>query len=94
MTEDHHPIPSVPIWVNPQRMSGDPCFDGTRLPIEALFTNLEGVSLNEFVEAFGANREQAVAVLRCAKNLVLAQATAIDATGKPEGSAPASTSFP
>src|SRR5580700_10167880 len=53
------------VWVNPQRMSGVPCFAGTRVPIKTLFDYLEGgESLDEFLGGFeGVMREQAVAVL-------------------------------
>ncbi len=55
----------LPVWVDPDRMSGVPCFRDTRVPIDALFNNLEsGLSLEEFLECFpGVTREQAVAVL-------------------------------
>lgn len=36
----------LPVWIDPDRMSGVPCFYGTRVPVESLFTNLEsGLSL-------------------------------------------------
>jgi len=56
------------IWINPGRVSGAPCFYGTRLPIDSLFVNLEGgVSLNEWLDAFpSVTKEQAVAVLEYA----------------------------
>lgn len=64
------------IWVNPGRMSGVPCFYKTRLPIDSLFENLEGgVSLDEYLDAFGLAREQAVAVLEYAKAKVMESAT-------------------
>lgn len=46
-------------------MSGEPVFDGTRVPVAALLDNLEvGVSLDEFLENFPTvKREQAVQVL-------------------------------
>jgi uncharacterized protein (DUF433 family) len=49
----------------PQRLSGAWVFRGTRIPVAALFENLEdGVSLAEFVELFpGVTQEQARAVL-------------------------------
>lgn len=28
--------PDVPIWVDPDRMSGTPCFQGTRVPVDSL----------------------------------------------------------
>jgi uncharacterized protein (DUF433 family) len=46
---------------DPQRVSGAWVFGGTRIPVAALFENLEdGVSLAEFVEIFpGVSLEQA-----------------------------------
>ena len=45
---------------DPQRVSGAWVFRGTRIPVAALFQNLEdGVSLTEFVEIFpGVTTEQ------------------------------------
>jgi len=53
------------VWVNPQRLSGAPCFAGTRVPVRTLFDYLEGGdSLDDFLEGFpGVTREQAVALL-------------------------------
>lgn len=50
---------------DPQRVSGAWVFRGTRIPVAALFQNLEdGVSLAEFVEIFqGVTTEQARMVL-------------------------------
>lgn len=50
---------------SPEKVSGEWVFAGTRLPVRALFENLEsGASLDEFVEWFpGVTREQAAAVL-------------------------------
>jgi uncharacterized protein (DUF433 family) len=57
--------PDLPIWVDQERMSGAPCFKGTRVPVDSLFTNLEsGLSLDAYLECFPeVTREQAVAVL-------------------------------
>lgn len=68
--------PDVPIWVDPERMSGAPCFYGTRVPIESLFVNIEGgVSLDEWLDAFpSVTREQAVAVLEYAHQSMFKQA--------------------
>ena len=62
------------IWINPERLSGVPCFYKTRLPIDSLFENLEGgVSLDEWVDAFPpVTKEQAVAVLEYARTSLLA----------------------
>jgi uncharacterized protein (DUF433 family) len=52
------------VWINPERLSGAPCFSGTRVPIKNLFDYLEGGEpLGEFLEDFpGVTREQAEAV--------------------------------
>ncbi len=62
------------IWINPERVSGAPCFYKTRLPIDSLFENLEaGVSLDEWLDAFpDITREQAQAVLEFAKRSMFA----------------------
>ena len=64
--------PEVPIWVDPERLSGAPCFKGTRVPVDALFENLEaGLTLEQFLDEFeGVTREQAVAVLEYARRSV------------------------
>jgi uncharacterized protein (DUF433 family) len=41
------------ISVNPQRMHGEPCFAGTRVPVQTLFDHLRcGDPLQEFLEGF------------------------------------------
>ena len=68
--------PHVPIWVDPERMSGAPCFAGTRVPVASLFTNLEsGLCLDEYLDCFpDVTREQAVAVLNFAHRRTLQSA--------------------
>jgi uncharacterized protein (DUF433 family) len=63
------------IWINPERLSGAPCFYGTRVPIKNLFDYIEGGStLNDFLEGFpGVSHEQAVAVLELAQSGLLAE---------------------
>ena len=53
------------IWVNKARMGGEPCFKGSRVPIQHLFAHLRaGDPMSEFLEGFPpVTREQAVAVL-------------------------------
>ena len=65
--------PEMPIWVDPERLSGAPCFKGTRVPVDSLFTNLEnGLNLEEYLDCFpDVTREQAVAVLEYAQKLTL-----------------------
>jgi uncharacterized protein (DUF433 family) len=64
--------PDLPIWVDQERMSGAPCFKGTRVPVDSLFTNLEsGLSLDAYLKCFPeVTREQAVAVLAYAHKSV------------------------
>ncbi len=61
---------------NPGRVSGAWVFRGTRLPIAAIFENLEdGVTVGQFVELFpGVSLRQARAVLEHAAKSTLAVA--------------------
>lgn len=54
---------------SPQKVSGEWVFRDTRVPVKALFENLEdGASVDNFVAWFpGVRREQAVAVLAFAE---------------------------
>ena len=39
------------VWVDPDRLSGAPCFRGTRIPVQMLIDHLTaGFSLDEFLE--------------------------------------------
>jgi uncharacterized protein (DUF433 family) len=60
--------------VNPNRMSGAPCFTGTRVPITHLFEYLEtGETVDEFLRQFpSVTRAQALAVLELSKESLLA----------------------
>lgn len=53
------------ISVNPGRMHGEPCFRGSRVPVQHLFDHLRaGDGLEVFLEDFPpVTREQAVAVI-------------------------------
>ena len=60
---------------SPERVSGAWVFRGTRVPVKALFENLEsGARLDDFLNWFpGVSREQAEAVLEhAARSLVVA----------------------
>jgi uncharacterized protein (DUF433 family) len=61
------------VWINPERLSGAPCFAGTRVPIETLFDYLEGgETLEEFLEGFPpVTRQQAVAVLELSRTKLM-----------------------
>jgi len=62
------------VKIDPQIMSGTPCFAGTRVPVRALLDYLEaGDPLDEFLEDFPAvSRKQAVAFLEESAEAVLA----------------------
>lgn len=57
---------------DPDILSGQPVFAGTRVPVETLFDHLEaGVPLDEFLDDFPTvSREQAVALLEAASKLL------------------------
>ncbi len=61
---------------DPERVSGAWVFRGTRVPVAALFENLEdGVPVGEFVELFpGVTLQQARAVLEHAARSAIAAA--------------------
>jgi uncharacterized protein (DUF433 family) len=41
------------IWIDPERLSGAPCFRGTRVPVQNLLDYLEGGStIDEFFQDF------------------------------------------
>lgn len=54
---------------SPEKVSGAWVFLGTRVPVKALFENLEdGATIDQFLEWFpGVTREQALAVLEFAE---------------------------
>ncbi len=54
----------------PGKVSGAWVFKGTRVPVRALFENLEGgATMDQFLEWFpGVSREQAQAVLKFAES--------------------------
>jgi len=61
---------------HPERVSGAWVFRGTRVPVSALFTNLEGgASIEEFLEWFpGVTRQRVISVLEHANLSLLAPA--------------------
>jgi uncharacterized protein (DUF433 family) len=64
------------VKIDPEIMSGAPCFVGTRVPIQNLIDYLGGGdSIDEFLEDFpSVAREQVIAFLEEAKDSVLARA--------------------
>jgi len=67
--EDDSKVIEGVIWIHPERVSGAPCFYGTRVPIQNLFDYLAGGEpLDEFLEGFPPiTREQAIKVLELAR---------------------------
>lgn len=62
---------------DPERVSGAWVFSDTRVPVQALFENLEdGASIDDFLEWFpGVQRTQVEAVLKHARESLLIVAT-------------------
>ncbi len=56
------------IWIDPDRMSGAPCFAGTRVPVQMLLDHLKhGDTIDDFLEgAPSVSREQAEMFLELA----------------------------
>ena len=63
------------IEVDPEKMSGAPCFKGTRVPVTHLFDYLEaGDSLGDFLNDFPTvTREQALGVLEMMRKRLLTE---------------------
>jgi uncharacterized protein (DUF433 family) len=72
------PVNQLPIHSDPEIMGGTPVFVGTRVPVQTLLDYLgAGDPLDEFLEDFpSVSREQVVAVLELAKEMLLARASA------------------
>jgi uncharacterized protein (DUF433 family) len=66
------------VWVDLGRLSGQPCFRGTRVPIQALIDHIEGDStLEEFLEGFpSVSRSQALRCIELARDHLLTCASA------------------
>ena len=64
------------VKIDPEIMSGAPCFVGTRVPIQTLIDHLEaGDSIEDFLDGFpSVSREKVIAFLEEAKDRVLAAA--------------------
>jgi uncharacterized protein (DUF433 family) len=60
------------IWINPERVSGQPCFLGTRLPIARLFEWLaESKSVDDFSQHWDVPKEVVLKVLNVAEEDLL-----------------------
>jgi len=67
------------IWVGPQRMSGTPCFRGTRVPVQSLIDHLEGgETIEQFLKLYpSVTRQQVLAVLDFANHQILECASSL-----------------
>jgi uncharacterized protein (DUF433 family) len=67
---------SAVVKIDPEIMSGTPCFAGTRVPVRALLDYIEGGdTLDEFLEQYPTvSRKMAVAFLEQASERLLATA--------------------
>ena len=70
---DEKELKFLPVTSDPEIVSGALVFKGTRVPVEALLTNLEaGLSLDEFIQNFPTvTRQQAIQVLEFSKSTLL-----------------------
>ena len=70
---EQNDLDRLPVTIDPKVVSGTPVFRGTRVPVEALISNLEaGLSLDEFLNNFPTvTREQALQVLEFSKRTLL-----------------------
>jgi uncharacterized protein (DUF433 family) len=69
-------LPTPLISTHPDRLGGEPCFTGTRVPVRTLIDYVEGGHpLGEFLADFpSVTRDHAVAVLELARQALLSQA--------------------
>ena len=74
MTAEQKALLDDVVWIDPERMSGAPCFKGTRVPIQALIDHIEGnATLEEFLAGFpSVSREQAIQFIELARDNLLA----------------------
>ena len=61
------------IWVDPERVSGAPCFKGTRVPVQNLLDYIEGGStIDAFFQDYpSVTREQVIQFLELAKDQLI-----------------------
>ena len=64
------------VKIDPEIMSGAPCFAGTRVPVRGLLDYIEGgETLDEFLEQYPTvSRKQAVGFLEGSTNVVIGKA--------------------
>jgi uncharacterized protein (DUF433 family) len=73
MTPEQKLVLEEVVWVNIDRMSGTPCFRGTRVPIQTLIDHWEGGStIEDFLEDFPTvSRAQVLSFIEIAKERIL-----------------------
>ncbi len=72
LTLEKEQIAQLPIISDPEILSGETVFRGTRVPVAALLDNIAaGLTLDEFLDNFPTvTREQALQVLEFCKNTI------------------------
>jgi uncharacterized protein (DUF433 family) len=67
------------IWVNPQRMSGAPCFRDTRVPVQSLIDLIEGgETIDTFLSLYPSiTRQQVMTVLDFANDQIIECASSL-----------------
>lgn len=67
------------VWVNAQRMSGLPCFRGTRVPVQSLIDFLEGgETIDQFLQLYPSiTRQQVLTVLDFANSQIVECASSL-----------------
>jgi len=73
MTAQQKTALSDVIWIDPERVSGAPCFKGTRVPVQNLLDYIEGGStIEDFLQDFpSVCRMQVIQFLELAKEYLI-----------------------
>ena len=79
MTAEQRRALEEAIWVDPRRMSGTPCFRGTRVPVQSLIDLLEGgETIDQFLELYPSiTRQQVLTVLDFATQQIVECASSL-----------------
>lgn len=74
MTGEQRALLNEIVWVDAERLSGTPCFKGTRVPVQTLIDHIEGNStLEDFLAGFpSVSRTQAIQFIELTKDNLLA----------------------
>jgi uncharacterized protein (DUF433 family) len=74
MTAEQQATLNEIVWADPERMSGEPCFKGTRVPVQTLIDHLEeNLTIEDFLKGFpSVERSQVVQFIDLAKDHLLA----------------------